>query len=108
MKNYSHFVVMLDKPSVTGLRQGILLSLQGTTEKECEAAIAWQVKGGFNADQYLICTPAPHLPGILEYTNDKGDPQPVLIHRGFYRDTAFSNWLVENWGYPTEEDNNDG
>jgi hypothetical protein len=65
------------------------------SEQDAQAAISWQVTGGFDRDDYCIATPDPALPGVMVAK----DGRAVLIRNAFWTDEAFARFMINCWGH---------
>lgn len=80
-----------------GPERGALVHLEPKTLPEIARLLAWMDAGGFDPDNFTICTACPDLPGVMQRRVD-GKPRPVLLMQGALTPRAFREFHLQTWG----------
>lgn len=97
-KNKKFFLICLTEAG-KGFDRGWPMDRLPKTRKQCEDALKWQQKGGFDTSEYRIAT-ASDIPGIFEFVIDRpvATVRPILFERGPYTESAFREITLQLWG----------
>lgn len=90
-----YYLLHITQTGTEGFLRGNPIHTDGRGLSDAKMALAWQVKGGFNPDHYMICV-ASDIAGIM---TPKDDPKkPVLLMQGCLTLDAYKRMVTRIWG----------
>jgi len=93
------YVLQVD-PETHGetVRDGSILTPEGTTLAGALRQIAWQTNDGSDPRRFVIARPDPDLPGVMFQLKPVGKRCVVLVHKGPFTEAAHAEHLTAIWG----------